>query len=275
MTVFSKRNGYNLNSISLESCSDALKNRIMASFHKQEYDAYDTLYLSEYTTGIEDMMIEMGVPYEFPANGVVKRRNAKKLEDYISNSDEWYIIYDFIERYLCISSRDTKDKMTRIFNRILEDEAAPYRILDGIVIPVTSQSELSTIEEAINVEFDSVRTHISKALNLYADRKRPDYENSIKESISAVESMCCIITGLTGGTATLGKALKKLKDNGIHIHSAMENAFSSLYGYTSDENGIRHGGIDFTNAPSEDAKYMLVSCSAFINYLIGKWSKVK
>ena len=55
---------------------------------------------------------------------------------------------------------------------------------------------------------------------------------------------------------------------------AMENAFSSLYGYTSDENGIRHGGIDFTNAPAEDAKFMLVSCAAFVNYLIEKWSKV-
>ncbi len=26
-------------------------------------------------------------------------------------------------------------------------------------------------------------------------------------------------------------------------------------------------------APAEDAKYMLVSCSAFVNYLIEKWSK--
>ena len=79
---------------------------------------------------------------------------------------------------------------------------------------------------------------------------------------------------MTGAQATLGKAIKKLKDSGVHIHSAMENAFTSLYGYTSDANGIRHGGIDFTAAPSEDAKYMLVSCSAFVNYLIEKWSKV-
>ena len=42
-----------------------------------------------------------------------------------------------------------------------------------------------------------------------------------------------------------------------------------------DEKGIRHAGIDFVNAPAEDAKYMLVSCSAFVNYLIEKWSKIK
>ena len=47
-----------------------------------------------------------------------------------------------------------------------------------------------------------------------------------------------------------------------------------MYGYASDEDGIRHGGIDFKGAPAEDAKYMLISCSAFVNYLIEKWSKV-
>ena len=39
--------------------------------------------------------------------------------------------------------------------------------------------------------------------------KNSDYENSIKESISVVEAMCCIITGLDGGNITLGKAIKK------------------------------------------------------------------
>ena len=109
---------------------------------------------------------------------------------------------------------------------------------------------------------------------LYADRDNPDYENSIKESISAVEAMCCIITGMSGASATLGAALKKLEENGVVIHAAMRESFNTLYGYTSDASGIRHGGIDFTNAPAEDAKYMLVSCSAFVNYLTEKYGKV-
>lgn len=80
---------------------------------------------------------------------------------------------------------------------------------------------------------------------------------------------------MTGANATLGAAIKKLKDNNVHIHAALESAFKSLYGYTSDQSGIRHGGIDFINAPSEDAKFMLVTCSAFINYLVEKQSKIK
>lgn len=275
MAVFSRRNGYNTEAMQREEVSETLKRRIFAIFYKKEFDYYDTLEWTSYTTGIENMMIEMGVPYEFPKNNIVKQRNAQNLERYVLGSTDWFIIYDFIEKYLRILEVDTKEEMALEFNKILEDEVAAYRILDFKVVPIVSKSELETIKEAKNTEFDTVNTHISKALSLYSDRNKPDYENSIKESISAVESMCSIITGMTGANATLGKTIKKLKDSGLHIHQAMESAFSSLYGYTSDESGIRHGSIDFSNAPSEDAKYMLISCSAFINYLIEKWSKIR
>jgi len=43
-----------------------------------------------------------------------------------------------------------------------------------------------------------------------------------------------------------------------------------LYSWTSSADGIRHG---VTGEKFEEAKYMLVSCSAFINYLIGKQIK--
>ena len=273
MIPFSRRYGYASTDIQYECVSETLKNRIFAAFYKQEYDYYGTLDFGNYTTGIEDMMIEMGITYNYPENTKAKNNNAKKLESFLLDSKSWYVIYDFIEKYLYISDDKVSEKMTSTFNRILEEEVSGYRILNKLVVPITSEMELATINEAQNTPYDSVNTHINKALKLFADRKKPDYENSIKESISAVEAMCCIIKGMTGAQATLGNAMKKLKDNGVHIHSAMEKAYASLYGYTSDENGIRHGGTDFTNAPSEDAKYMLVSCSAFVNYLIEKWNK--
>ncbi len=275
MAVFSRRNGYNTDKIQFECVSEVLKRRILAAFYKEEFDTYDVLDWTNYTTGIEDMMIEMGVSYTFPKNEIYKQKNAEALQEYVLNAKEWYVIYDFIEKYLRHSDSNKKIKMTTIFNTILEEEAASYRILDGQVVPIVTESELSTIQDAKSTDFDTVNIHIEKALFLFSNRKKPDYENSIKESISAIESICSIITGSSGSDATLGKTLKKLKDKGVHIHPAMEKAFTSLYGYTSDETGIRHGGIDFQNAPSEDAKYMLVSCSAFVNYLIEKWSKVK
>lgn len=262
--------------IQLECASEVLKNRIFAAFYKQEFDIYDSLDKKNYTTGIEDMMIQMGITYDFPQNEIYKTKNAKALEDYvIYGREEWYVIYDFIERYLKICDDTTFDKMQAEFNAILEDEVSAYRILDGLVVPITNKSEMGSISDAMNTPFEACNIHIAKALELFANREKPDYENSIKESISAVESICSEITGIEGAQATLGKTIKKLKDAGMHIHQAMENAFTSLYGYTSDEGGIRHGSIDFVEAPSEDSKFMLITCSAFVNYLVEKWSKIK
>lgn len=276
MPTFSKRNRYNTNDIQIECASDVLRRRIVAAFYKKEFNIYDTLDWHEYTTGIEDMMIEMGIPYEFPQNRIIKGRNAEALQSYLLDSSrEWYVIFDFIERYLHICDDEKYSQMVKEFNCILEDEVSAYRIVDAIVVPITNESELETITNAMNSDYEAASVHIYKALELFANREKPDYENSIKESISAVESICASITGITDRSATLGKTLKKLKDAGIHIHPAMESAFSSLYGYTSDESGIRHGSIDFTEAPAEDAKFMLITCSAFMNYLIEKKSKMQ
>ena len=129
--------------------------------------------------------------------------------------------------------------------------------------------EVDSINEALECKFKPVYEHLSKASRLLADREKPDYENSIKESISAVEAVCEEMTGITGKEATLGKMLKKLEDNGVEVHAGLKNAFNVLYGYTSDANGIRHAGnIGGPASTFEEAKFMLVSCSAFINYLL-------
>lgn len=214
---------------------------------------------------------KLGLTVSYTTNSEVL---LKKIEDYLLETSSWFDIYDFIEFHLSFLEGEKRVQRIQQYNMLLEEEKAGYRVVNSMITPITNKGEIEAIVQASNTDYLSVNEHMQKALSLYADIKSPDYENSIKESISAVEAMCCIITGMTGAGATLGAALKKLKDNGVHIHKAMESAFSSLYGYTSDENGIRHGGIDFTSAPAEDAKFMLVSCSAFVNYLIEKWSKV-
>lgn len=276
MEFFSTRNKVlSINPNGLRSTSIQLRERIWNVFYKEEYDYYDTLEYTSYTTGIEDMMLEMGIKYEFPENKIYKNQNAEKLHKYVVQCEGmWYRIYDFIEKYLRVADSEKTQRLTIEFNRILEEEVAPYRILNGLVVPIIGKSELNSISETIDLEYESVSKHMTKALELYFDRKKPDYENSVKESISSVEAMCSIITGTSGVMATLGNTLKKLKECGINIHPAMENAFKQLYGYTSDSGGIRHGSIEFVNVASEDAKYMLVSCSAFVNYLIEKWIKL-
>ena len=85
--------------------------------------------------------------------------------------------------------------------------------------------------------FAGVDAHLQQALDLYAKRKNPDYRNSIKESISAVESMAKIVSKKP--RATLSDALKAIEKNGL-LHKSLKDGFLKLYGYTSDADGIRH-----------------------------------
>lgn len=159
-------------------------------------------------------------------------------------------------------------------NRVFEQEYVGYRFIDGEITPISDEMEVAEIEQSLDIGFQGCRAHFKKALSFLSDREKPDYKNCIKESISAVESICQIIIGKD--SATLGKALKVLEGKGVVLHSALKNAFSSLYGYTSDEGGIRHAeGLFESNVTFEEAKYMLVSCCAFVNYLIAEYGKTK
>lgn len=68
---------------------------------------------------------------------------------------------------------------------------------------------------------------------------------------------------------TLGQLIKKLEDQ-IALHPALRTAFSSLYGYTYDEGGIRHAIMEQKEIRFDDAKFFLVVCSAFVNYVEAK-----
>lgn len=187
---------------------------------------------------------------------------------------QWYEVYDFIEIFVEISEVgfDT-DNIINAFNSVLKQELSAYRFVGKKIVQITSQEEISAIEEALerSEPLKPVYTHLNASLNLLADRKSPDYRNSIKESISAVEAMCRIITN--NHKASLGEALKKVKDNGVILHPALEKSFTIMYGYASDASGIRHSLLKESNLKFIDGKFMLVSCSAFVNFLIEKASE--
>ena len=141
-----------------------------------------------------------------------------------------------------------------------------YRVVNNEIAEITSKAEISAIEEAMDGP-ENIKKHLDKALRLYAQRPTPDPCNSIKESISAVEAFCREKTN----EDTLGKALNKLELNGIVFPKLLKTAWDKLYAYTNQKDtGIRHAlmDADSTYTPSVDeALYMLISCSAFINYL--------
>jgi hypothetical protein len=92
-------------------------------------------------------------------------------------------------------------------NHFLERENSSYRFLDGKIVEISSSDELQEIESAIerSTPYYGVKQHLRSAISMLSDRENPDYRNSIKESISAVESLCKTVSG--NDKATLGSAL--------------------------------------------------------------------
>jgi len=176
----------------------------------------------------------------------------------------WHEVYDFVE--FCVAYYG--DKLVAPFNSMLARELAGHRIIDGKVAPLSSTEEVETIQEAIGDNtVPGASAHLKAALDLLSRKTNPDYRNSIKESISSVESVSCAITG--SKSATFGDALKELAKK-HPLHGALKDGFIKLYGYTSNSDGIRHAMLDEPQLTQADAIYFLVSCSAFVNYLKSK-----
>ena len=162
-------------------------------------------------------------------------------------------------------------RLIQLVNYVLEQELSGYRFIQEILTPISNKEEVEAIEAsaaaAQNSGLRGAHHHIQSALELFGKKPTPDYRNAIKEAISAVESVAKQIS--EKDSATLDPALKKLSEK-TDIHAALRSGFSKLYGYTSDEKGIRHALLDEPNVGFAEAKYMIVSCSAFVHYLIQK-----
>ena len=194
-----------------------------------------------------------------------------RLKTYFLEETEWYEVYDFLEFIVFHYSESKANEYFKICcNKVLRDELSAYRFIGNRITQITSESEISEVEEALKNPIRAVKAHLERALELLSDKEHPDYRNSIKESISAVEALSKIITGEE--KASLGQALKILEKK-ASLHKALKKAFESLYGYTSDKEGIRHALLEESTLSFEDAKFMLVACSAFVNYLTYKIGK--
>jgi hypothetical protein len=198
-----------------------------------------------------------------------KPRNFEQIYGVMRDSffrSEWNEAYDFIE--FTLSQFPYHKLLEDKINTALESESSGYRVVGQRIVEITNQGELQTIDDALNQkEFSAAAKHLHRALELISDKRNADPRNSIKESISVVESAAKEITKLP--KATLEDAIKTLERNG-ELHACLKAGFSKLYAYTSDKGGIRHAMLDEPNLTKADAFFFLVTCSAFINYLKSK-----
>ena len=139
------------------------------------------------------------------------------------------------------------------------------------IVPRSSEESGAATQQAIETIEQKgpagAKTHLRSAAEAINEQR---YADAVRESIHAVESVARTIDPEAG--KTLGPALKSLEKEGVLNHRALKEAFSKLYGYTSDENGIRHALLEEGAAAVDldDAVFMFSACASFAAYLVNR-----
>ena len=143
--------------------------------------------------------------------------------------------------------------------------------IEGVwtIMPTAIPEQRIFVEKALRVltdgPFGGAREHLRKSVDCI---NTGDYSGSVRESIHAVES---VARRLDSNARTLSGALASLAERGLVLHGAFKSGIKQLYGYASDEDGIRHSLSDATaNVDVADAVFMFGACASFAAFLVEK-----
>jgi len=271
--LFSQRKGYTpvLDTIQFESMNDDLRNSLWSlidiyiwHIDPSPLHAYNTDKINIY---FKHLWLNF---FKQPTDTipVFTDETINKIRIYFFDA-RWHEIYSFMEFTL---KHFDLDNLNKEVNTLLKREFSAYRFIGSVFTEITDEQEITLLNETLtDNEFPGASNHLQRSLELLSNRQAPDYPNSIKESISSVESLVQAITNKSSGT--LGTLIKSI-DPGDKIHPAFKEAISKLYGYTSNKGGIRHANFNESNKDIDfaDAKFILILCTSFIYYIKSKLS---
>ena len=298
MTTFSRRHGYGPQQPPEPIIEDAPSwlrsryNRILGHF---TYIDQDTRYLNSERRplGIKDL-IEV-ISDRFRREIGPDARDSWTCQGYLDDlviDVEWYNFYDIIEivgqeikkhdevwlsdvtssllNEWEISLHISKfglNKYLEDINKLFADENVGWRVGKNGLVERESPQELSDrieeIEETLTDEFEPTRGHYRKAIQ-FANARPLDPENSIKEVVSAVESVGRILYPKAG---TLGDVVKEMRRDQVWPQQLV-SVIEKFYGYACSEPAIRHGGPASSKVLLDDAEFCLHVGAALIRYMI-------
>ena len=188
-------------------------------------------------------------------------------------------VFDFLE-FVMRHQGGKKSSRRRAFGPALESVLKKYQcaytVVNGdTIVPVALPEQRESMKRAFDTlklgSFKGAREHLRKsAKNLNAG----DYADSVRNSIHAVESAARRLDA--DAAKSLKPALDALARNGVNLHPAFKRGIENLYGYTSDEDGIRHALLEKeAKVDVEDATFMFGACSSFAAYLVNKARKAE
>lgn len=180
---------------------------------------------------------------------------------------DWIKFYGWIQHLLRVKPTP---QFADMINKILIYSRSPYRVIDKEVLcPIGSDEEAQTVTRAFR-DLNKVknlaggREHLKAAAQ---ELSAGHFADSVRESMHAVESVVRVLEP----AGEFSKALAKLEAS-TNIHGALKKGFVAIYGFSSDEQGIRHPLLDKAapDVDEADAIFMIGACSAFVSYLVNK-----
>lgn len=206
MPKFSQRYGYSPleHAFQREAVDLALRTKLWNALKSMIWDHYQRGphgHYPEFSQRIDQMIKRLWIHFfnkdldDLPSFQWAHGRSSYEiLKDYFFRC-EWFEVYDFIEAISQDQSKLLNEKDRGLINTVLEEQNAAYRFVGEEIAEITDQQEIKAIEEGLDHPEKPVRTHLEAALRMLSDRESPDYRNSIKESISAVEAACRLVSG--------------------------------------------------------------------------------
>jgi len=182
----------------------------------------------------------------------------------------WPDFFDLIEftgRLLASSLAPTRQLWFEMLNRVFESRGCAYRFVAERLAPIRNSVEATEVARGAESAIPAVAVHIREALRLLPPNVRANPRASIKESISAVEAALRHLTN--NPSATLNAGLGAFEARYGPLHPSLRQGVVKLYGYVTDERGVQPALVDEPfGVSADDARFMLVSCSALTNYLV-------
>jgi hypothetical protein len=297
MTTFSKRYGYGPQGPTEPIIEDApswLRTKYIRVLNQFTY--VDDDYRYKNTEGCP-----LGIKYLNETISELLRRESGSdardswtCQDYLEGlikSAEWHCFYGIVERvgqeiqkveqrwkraltsYPVAPGIDERiqnygyQKYLSQINELFAEENIGWRLDKDCLLKRESPKDLSErlekIAETLTDEFEPARDHYRKAVR-FANARPLDPENSIKEIISAVESVGRV---LYPGANTLGDVVKDMRKQN-KFPQLLIIVIEKFYAYTCSEPAVRHGGPVSSRVLSDDAEFCLHMGAALIRYMI-------
>jgi hypothetical protein len=167
---------------------------------------------------------------------------------------------------------DMQSYIAAELQRLFLEEGLAYEFAEGVVRRRGRKHTVELLAKTQVVLGDQrllgARKHYDKALQFFRHPSSPDYENSVKEAVCAVEAAGKLLFPAAKAT-TLGDLVRWLGSaEELAVPKAICLTLTGVYAFRSGGEGVAHGAANGGKVTLEVAEYILGVCASQIIYLV-------